>query len=118
MLKSIKQIAQSTLKCDFCSKELDLSKDRWLFQDNGSYIHVDCIEPSLEAYKKHLDDVCVGINFKLLSKIDPRKVFVEMDHQRQEVRLPPGIENWLETCEWCGHITTSPHETHICPEKI
>ena len=97
--------------CDFCKKDMDLSKDRWLFQDDGSYIHIDCIEPALTEFKRKLDEACDGWkpfkheeDFKLLSKLDPREPF--------------GIENWHETCEWCGHITESPNETHVCKEQI
>lgn len=40
------------VKCDFCQATLDTSKDRWLFQDDGSYIHIDCIESALTNGKK------------------------------------------------------------------
>jgi len=97
--------------CDFCTKDMDLSKDRWLFQDDGSYIHIDCIEPALEEYKKFLDKEIAEHDFKLLSKLDPREPFIDLG--------PFGIAaNWKETCEWCGHITESPNETHVCMERV
>lgn len=102
------------IKCDFCNLNLDTRAERWLFQDDGSYIHIDCIEPALAEYKAMLDEVCptkdsllrpsMENEFKLLSKIDPREPF--------------GIEAWKETCEWCGYITNSPNETHVCQERV
>lgn len=92
-----------TVSCDFCKKEMDLSKDRWLFQDDGSYIHIDCIEPALIVYRKSLDAGIQEKEFKLLSKMDV---------------LEPFPEGWHETCEWCGHITQSPNETHACQEQV
>lgn len=100
------------VKCDFCQATLDTSKDRWLYQDDGSYIHIDCIEPALNDYQKYLDNIMdsypsteeMEAKIKFLSKLDSREPF--------------GIEGWHETCEWCGHITNSPHETHVCSERI
>ncbi len=97
------EIVQMITTCDFCLKDLDTSKDRWLFQDDGSYIHIDCIRPALEEYQKHLDDVVKEKEFKLLSRMDV---------------LEPFEGNWLETCEWCGYDTKSPNETHICQERV
>lgn len=90
---------QTLIKCDWCKQSLNIGAGGWLLQDDGSYIHVDCIEPALKAYQESLDN----LDFKLLSKIDPREPFAE---------------GWRETCEWCGHITDSPSETHVCKEKI
>lgn len=105
MLKSIKQIAESVLKCDHCGAALDLSKDRWLYQDDGSYIHIDCIEPALEAYKVAMDKDMRDWELKLLSKLDPREPF--------------GIEAWHEECEYgCGFVAHSPNEMHNCSELI
>lgn len=103
--------------CDFCQLDLDTSKDRWLFQDDGSYIHIDCIAPALEEYKAMLDEMCPtkdsllresieSHDFKLLSKVDPREPFLD------------GQINWHETCEWCGAVTDSPQIGHVCPEQI
>jgi len=117
------------VKCDFCTKDLDTRADRWLFQDDGSYIHIDCIEPALEEYKELLDNLVPtdGIlmydpmkDFKLLSKLDPREPFISFDYETSEETPIPNIiiANWKETCEWCGHITQSPNETHVCQERI
>jgi len=82
MLKPIKLIIQKTLKCDYCDKLLDLSKDRWIFQDDGTYIHIDCIEPSLIEFKRRMDVAYaenaarIDAKFKLLSKLDPREPFI------------------------------------------
>ena len=110
MLKSIKQIIQESgittqlgIKCDFCEKDIDLQKDMWVRQDDGTYIHLDCVLPSLENYKAMLDELVPTQDFKLLSKLDPREPF---------------SEGWHETCEFCGHITDSPFETHVCPERV
>lgn len=93
-----------TVKCDFCNLDLNTRAEQWLFQDDGSYIHIDCIEPALTEYKKALDRGCEIHDMKLLSKFDPREPFL--------------IENWKETCEWCGYITESPSETHACKERV
>lgn len=92
-----------TKQCDFCQKELNLSIDRWLYQDDGSYIHIDCIEPALAKYIKSMGAAIEEQKFKLLSKMDPGE---------------PWPQGWHETCEWCGHITQSPNETHVCQEQI
>jgi hypothetical protein len=92
------------VSCDFCQAALDTLKDRWLFQDDGSYIHIACIEPALAEYVKFLDQEIASHDLKLLSKFDPREPFI--------------LENWKETCEWCGTITQSPNETHVCSERV
>ena len=97
--------------CDFCKTWIDTAKGRWLFQDDGSYIHVDCIEPALAEYEHFLDQKIQEHNFKLLSKLDSREPFIDLG--------PIGrAANWNETCEWCGYITHIPSETHVCKEKI
>ena len=71
------EIKVMIVPCDFCTKSLDTSKDRWLFQDDGSYIHIDCIEPALAEYKAFLEKKIAEHDFKLLSKFDPREPFIE-----------------------------------------
>jgi len=116
MLKSIKQLMNESKDptiqelsngfvklCDHCEKPINLTKDSWIFQENGSYIHLDCVAPALEAYKAMLDELVPTMNELL--KLDPREPFLN-------------TENYHETCEWCGHITDSPFETHVCPERV
>ena len=53
-------------------------KNRWLFQDDGSYIHIDCIGSQLLLeYKAFLEKKIAEHDFKLLSKFDPREPFIE-----------------------------------------
>jgi hypothetical protein len=104
MLKSIKQIAQETQietqiqsECFFCKLPLtsdDFKEDK-IIKTKNFIAHTLCADKAVKDYWTP----------KILSALDPREPFLN-------------TEDYHETCEWCGHITDFPNETHVCPERV